>query len=112
MPTVQQKNLKDTVTVPTCPRNSHKGISARTARKKPSVATHLILLSILLVPNVQDNIPILRLLDSSCRREQIENIRIWIDMMLAANTTLKGAVNDDCCPRTGDFRSARAHRFA
>ncbi|MGZ2433114.1 hypothetical protein [Rhizobium redzepovicii] len=33
MPTVQQKNLKDTVTMPTC-RNSHKGISARNRSEK------------------------------------------------------------------------------
>lgn len=59
MPAVQQKNLKDTVTMPTCPRNSHKGISARKrSRKKPSAATHMILLGILPIPNVQDNIPI------------------------------------------------------
>ncbi|MGR9178918.1 hypothetical protein ACU8OR_25675 (plasmid) [Rhizobium leguminosarum] len=99
MPAVQQKNLKDTVTMPTCPRNSHKGISARKrSEKNPQAATGLIPFGILLISNVQDNIPILRLLDSSSRREQIENIRILIDMMSAANTTLKGAVNDDCCP--------------
>ncbi|MHC2483491.1 hypothetical protein ACVIKP_005346 [Rhizobium leguminosarum] len=34
MPGVQQKNLKDTVTMPTCPRNSHKGISARERSEK------------------------------------------------------------------------------
>jgi len=34
MPTVQQKNLKDTVTMSTCPRNSHKGISARNRSEK------------------------------------------------------------------------------
>ncbi len=42
--------------------------------------------------------PSLRLLDSSNGSEQKENIRILFDMMSAANTTLKGAVNDDCCP--------------
>ncbi|MHC2529414.1 hypothetical protein ACVIEM_006561 [Rhizobium leguminosarum] len=42
--------------------------------------------------------PCLRLLDSFALREQKENIRILLDMMSAANTTLKGAVNDDCCP--------------
>ncbi|UWM80875.1 hypothetical protein [Rhizobium sp. SRDI969] len=59
MPTVQQKNLKDTVTMPTCPRNSHKGISARKRSEKntPS-AIQLIPMSILLISNVQDNIPI------------------------------------------------------
>ncbi len=42
--------------------------------------------------------PFLRLLDSSVGWEQKENICILLDMMSAANTTLKGAVNDDCCP--------------
>ncbi|UWM84937.1 hypothetical protein [Rhizobium sp. SRDI969] len=59
MPTVQQKNLKDTLTMPTCPRNSHKGISARKrSEKNPQAAIGLILLIILQIPNVQDNIPI------------------------------------------------------
>ncbi|MBY2918700.1 hypothetical protein HF206_32135 [Rhizobium leguminosarum] len=59
MPTVQQKNLKDTVTIPTCPRNSHKGISARKRPKKnPQAAIGLIPMGILLISNVQDNIPI------------------------------------------------------
>jgi len=42
--------------------------------------------------------PSFRLLDSSIGAEQKENICILIDMKSAANTTLKGAVNDDCCP--------------
>ena len=42
--------------------------------------------------------PFFRLLDSLIAPEQKENIRILFDMMSAANTTLKGAVNDDCCP--------------
>ncbi|MGO7120870.1 hypothetical protein GR200_30780 [Rhizobium leguminosarum] len=59
MPGVQQKNLKDTVTIPTCPRNSHKGISARKRSvKNPPPAIGLILMGILLISNVQDNIPI------------------------------------------------------
>jgi hypothetical protein len=56
--------------------------------------------------------PFLWLLDSSVGAEQKGNIRILIDMMSAANTTLKGAVNDDCCPSKGDFRPARAHCLA
>ncbi|MBY5533790.1 hypothetical protein HFO42_22780 [Rhizobium leguminosarum] len=60
MPAVQQKNLKDTVTMPTCPRNSHKGISAREcSEKNPRAAIGLIPMGILLLSNVQDNIPIL-----------------------------------------------------
>ncbi|ARO34212.1 hypothetical protein NXC14_PC00678 (plasmid) [Rhizobium sp. NXC14] len=31
-----------------------------------------------------------------------------LDMMTVANTTLQGAVNDECYLRNGDFRSARA----
>ncbi|MGO7169586.1 hypothetical protein AB9F47_21265 [Rhizobium leguminosarum] len=59
MPIVQQKNLKDTVTMPTCPRNSHKGISARKRpEKNAEAAIWLIPMGILLIPNVQDNIPI------------------------------------------------------
>ncbi|MBY5357792.1 hypothetical protein HFO94_30500 [Rhizobium leguminosarum] len=59
MPGVQQKNLKDTVTMPTCPRNSHKGISARKrSEKNPRAAIGLILMGILRFSNVQDNIPI------------------------------------------------------
>ncbi|MBY3191541.1 hypothetical protein [Rhizobium laguerreae] len=59
MPGVQQKNLKDTVTTPTCPRNSHKGISARKrSEKNPPAAIPLIPFGILLFSNVQDNIPI------------------------------------------------------
>ncbi|MBY5852606.1 hypothetical protein HFN51_18945 [Rhizobium leguminosarum] len=59
MPGVQQKNLKDTVTIPTCPRNSHKGISARKhSEKNPLAAIELIPMGILLISNVQDNIPI------------------------------------------------------
>ncbi|MBY5700343.1 hypothetical protein [Rhizobium leguminosarum] len=59
MPGIQQKNLKDTVTMPTCPRNSHKGISARKRSKKnPPPAIGLITFGILLISNVQDNIPI------------------------------------------------------
>ncbi|TBG96058.1 hypothetical protein [Rhizobium leguminosarum] len=59
MPEVQQKNLKDTVTIPTCPRNSHKGISARKrSEKNPPPAILLIPFCILLISNVQDNIPI------------------------------------------------------
>ncbi|WP_222009460.1 hypothetical protein [Rhizobium laguerreae] len=59
MPGVQQKNLKDTVTIPTCPRNSHKGISAcERSEKNPRAATGLIPMGILLISNVQDNIPI------------------------------------------------------
>ncbi|WP_080635795.1 hypothetical protein [Rhizobium leguminosarum] len=59
MPGVQQKNLKDTVTMPTYPRNSHKGISARKcSEKNPQAATELIPFGILVIPNVQDNIPI------------------------------------------------------
>ncbi|MBY2910875.1 hypothetical protein [Rhizobium leguminosarum] len=59
MPTVQQKNLKDTVTMPTCPRNSHKGISARKrSEKNLQAAIGLIPMGILLISNVQDNIPI------------------------------------------------------
>jgi hypothetical protein len=59
MPAVQQKNLKDTVTMPTCPRNSHKGISARKhSQKNPRAAIGLIPFGILLISNVQDNIPI------------------------------------------------------
>ncbi|TAY05772.1 hypothetical protein ELH91_30545 (plasmid) [Rhizobium leguminosarum] len=59
MPRVQQKNLKDTVAIPTCPRNSHKGISAlKRSEKSPRAATGLILMGILLISNVQDNIPI------------------------------------------------------
>ncbi|MBY3252509.1 hypothetical protein [Rhizobium laguerreae] len=59
MPTVQEKNLKDTVTIPTCPRNSHKGISARSrSEKNPLAAIPLIPFGILLFSNVQDNIPI------------------------------------------------------
>jgi len=42
--------------------------------------------------------PSLRLLDSFIGSEQKENIRILFDMMSATYTTLKGAVNDDCCP--------------
>ncbi|NKQ89989.1 hypothetical protein C3Y91_37915 [Rhizobium sp. UPM1133] len=34
MPGVQQKNLKDTVAIATCPRNSHKGISASKRSEK------------------------------------------------------------------------------
>ncbi|NKM15895.1 hypothetical protein GFL85_34005 [Rhizobium laguerreae] len=59
MPPVQQKNLKDTVTIPTCPRNSHKGISARKGSEKNLQASiGLIPIAILLISNVQDNIPI------------------------------------------------------
>ncbi|MBY5421046.1 hypothetical protein [Rhizobium leguminosarum] len=59
MPPVQQKNLKDTVTIPTCPRNSHKGISARKLSEKNLQASiGLIPMAILLISNVQDNIPI------------------------------------------------------
>ncbi|MEI1252246.1 hypothetical protein [Rhizobium aouanii] len=59
MPTVQQKNLKDTVAIPTCPRNSHKGISARKrSEKNPPPAIGLISMGILPISNVQDNIPI------------------------------------------------------
>ncbi|MBY5371082.1 hypothetical protein [Rhizobium leguminosarum] len=59
MPTVQQKNLKNTVTMPTCPRNSHKGISARKrSEKNPRAAIGLIILDIRPISNVQDNIPI------------------------------------------------------
>ncbi|MBY5385319.1 hypothetical protein HFN62_30845 [Rhizobium leguminosarum] len=59
MPTVQQKNLKDTVTMPICPRNSHKGISARKRPEKNRLAAiPLIPFGILPIPNVQDNIPI------------------------------------------------------
>ncbi|TCA32869.1 hypothetical protein E0H66_21545 [Rhizobium leguminosarum bv. viciae] len=61
MPGVQQRNLKDTVTIPTCPRNSHKGISARKrSEKNPLAAIGLIPLGILRISNVQDNIPILQ----------------------------------------------------
>jgi hypothetical protein len=42
--------------------------------------------------------PFLRLLDSLVGAEQKKNIRILLDMMSADNTTLKGSVNDDCCP--------------
>lgn len=99
MPAVQQKNLKDTVTMSTCPRNSHKGISASNrSEKNPQAAIWLIPFGIPLISSVQDNIPILPLLDSSSRREQKQNIRILLDMMSAANTTSNGAVNDDCCP--------------
>ncbi|NKL38235.1 hypothetical protein GFL49_31785 [Rhizobium leguminosarum bv. viciae] len=59
MPTVQQKNLKDTVTIPTCPRNSHKGISARKRSEKIlQAAIGLIPMDIPRISNVQDNIPI------------------------------------------------------
>ncbi|TCA59877.1 hypothetical protein E0J09_19020 [Rhizobium leguminosarum bv. viciae] len=59
MPGVQQKNLKDTVAIPTCPRNSHKGISAhKRSEKNPPAATGLIPFGILRISNVQDNIPI------------------------------------------------------
>ncbi|MBY3238659.1 hypothetical protein HFO17_29705 [Rhizobium laguerreae] len=59
MPGVQQKNFKDTVAMPTCPRNSHKGISARKrSEKNPPPAILLIPFGILLISNVQDNIPI------------------------------------------------------
>ncbi|UWU19347.1 hypothetical protein [Rhizobium sullae] len=59
MPGVQQKNLKDTVTMPTCPRNSHKGISdRRRSEKNLQAAIRLIPMGILLISNVQDNIPI------------------------------------------------------
>ncbi|EJC64542.1 hypothetical protein Rleg5DRAFT_1270 [Rhizobium leguminosarum bv. viciae WSM1455] len=59
MPGVQQKNLKDTVTMPTCPRNSHKGISVRKrSEKNTPPAIQLISMGILLISNVQDNIPI------------------------------------------------------
>ncbi|MGZ2426204.1 hypothetical protein [Rhizobium laguerreae] len=59
MPGVQQKNLKDTVTIPTCPRNSHKGSSARKrAEKNRLAAIPLIPMGILPISNVQDNIPI------------------------------------------------------
>ncbi|MGO8063627.1 hypothetical protein ACC716_36310 [Rhizobium johnstonii] len=59
MPGVQQKNLKDTVAIPTCPRNSHKGISARKRSEKNALAAiRLIPMGILLISNVQDNIPI------------------------------------------------------
>ncbi|MBY5714718.1 hypothetical protein [Rhizobium leguminosarum] len=59
MPGVQQKNLEDTVTIPTCARNSHKGISARKrTEKNPQAAIGLICMGILLISNVQDNIPI------------------------------------------------------
>ncbi|MBY3348646.1 hypothetical protein [Rhizobium laguerreae] len=59
MPGVQQKNLKDTVTIPNCPRNSHKGSSARKrAEKNRLAAIGLIAMGILLISNVQDNIPI------------------------------------------------------
>lgn len=45
--------------MPTCPRNSHKGISARKrSEKKSAAAIGLILMGILLISNVQDNIPI------------------------------------------------------
>ncbi|MBY3495627.1 hypothetical protein [Rhizobium laguerreae] len=58
MPTVQQKNLKDNVTVPTCSRNSHKGISARKrSEKNPPAASGLIPIDIPRISNVQDNIP-------------------------------------------------------
>ncbi|WP_260696642.1 hypothetical protein [Rhizobium laguerreae] len=55
-------------------------------------------MGILLISNVQDNIPIHWLLDSFVGWEQKENICILLDMMSTANTTLKRAVNDDCCP--------------
>ncbi|MGO6949709.1 hypothetical protein [Rhizobium johnstonii] len=59
MPTVQQRNIKDTVTMPTCPRNSHKGISARKRSEKNRLAAiELIPMGILLISHVQDNIPI------------------------------------------------------
>ncbi|MBY3081075.1 hypothetical protein HFO73_28270 [Rhizobium laguerreae] len=59
MPGVQQKNLKDTVAIPTCPRNSHKGISTRKrSEKNPQAAIGLIPMGILPNSNVQDNIPI------------------------------------------------------
>jgi hypothetical protein len=59
---VQQKNLKDTVTIPTCPRNSHKGSSAARgwSEKNLQASIALIPMGILLIPNVQDNIPILQ----------------------------------------------------
>jgi hypothetical protein len=55
-----------------------------TLRKNSVGCGLLILLGILPIPNVKDNIPILRLLDSSRRREQKQNIRILLDMMSAA----------------------------
>ncbi|TCQ97140.1 hypothetical protein EDF70_11430 [Neorhizobium sp. JUb45] len=51
--------------------------------------------------------PTFWLLDSLFQSEQKQNIRILSSMMLArnsANTFLKGAVNDDCCPRPKDVR--------
>ena len=58
MPGVQQKNLKDTVTIPTCPRNSHKGSSARECTEKNLQASiELIPMGIPRISNVQDNIP-------------------------------------------------------
>ncbi len=58
MPGVQQKNLKDTVTIPTCPRNSHKGSSARRRpEKNPRAAIGLIPMDIPRISDVQDNIP-------------------------------------------------------
>jgi hypothetical protein len=45
--------------MPTCPRNSHKGISARKrSEKNLQAAIGLIPMGILLISNVQDNIPI------------------------------------------------------
>ncbi|NKM58492.1 hypothetical protein GFL21_29035 [Rhizobium anhuiense] len=61
MAPVQQKNLKDTVTIPTCPRNPHKGSSARKrSEKNLQAAIELIPMGILLISDVQDNIPILQ----------------------------------------------------
>ncbi|NNH41941.1 hypothetical protein [Rhizobium laguerreae] len=59
MPRVQQNNLKDTLTIPTYPRNSHKGISgSQPLGKNAPAAIELIPMGILLISNVQDNIPI------------------------------------------------------
>ncbi|TAZ23420.1 hypothetical protein ELH23_39100 [Rhizobium ruizarguesonis] len=59
MAPVQQKNLKDTVTISACPRNSHKGSNARECSEKNRLAAiELIPMDIPRIPNVQDNIPI------------------------------------------------------
>ncbi|TCA84417.1 hypothetical protein E0H76_18135 [Rhizobium leguminosarum bv. viciae] len=45
--------------IPTCPRNSHKGISApKRSEKNPLAARGLIPMGILRISHVQDNIPI------------------------------------------------------
>ncbi|MBB5576233.1 MULTISPECIES: hypothetical protein [Rhizobium] len=58
MAAVQQKNLKDTVTIRHLSPQSTPKRRGR-SEKNSAGATGLILMDILLIPHVQDNIPIL-----------------------------------------------------